>query len=141
MSHRIQTVITLSSQHEGERTVQELSAEVFAKGQALYVRYEEPKLGPHQGSTRATVKLSPDEFKIIRHGEVQSEQAFRLGQQMPGYYRSPFTSFQLSTHTQRMELQLEGMSGRAAWEYDLYVFEECSGHFAISLTIQEAQEA
>ncbi|NMO97913.1 DUF1934 domain-containing protein [Paenibacillus lemnae] len=140
MPDRKQTTIILHSMHGGENTVHELPAEVFAKGEALYVRYEEPRMGPHQGSTRATVKLSMDEVKILRHGEVQSEQAFRLGQNMPGFYRSPFTSFQLSTHTQRMHVDLHGMSGSASWEYDLYVFEDCTGHFSISLTIQEAQE-
>ena len=141
MSDRKQATIILHSLHEGENTVQELPAEVFAKGNALYVRYEEPKMGPYQGDTRATVKLTGDELKIIRHGEVQSEQAFRLGQKLPGYYRSPFTSFQLSTHTQRLSIDIDDMSGRASWAYDLYVFDEFSGHFSISLTIQEDHES
>ncbi|MGG1878604.1 DUF1934 domain-containing protein [Paenibacillus cisolokensis] len=141
MSVRKQAAIRLQSLHEGEKTVHELEAEVFARGKSLYVRYIEPKLGPHQGETRTMLKLSEDEVKIIRHGEVESEQSFMLGQRLPGFYRSPFTSFQLSTHTQRMELVVDGMSGRAAWEYDLYVFEDYSGHFSISLSIQEAQES
>lgn len=135
MSDRKQATIILHSFHEGENTVQELPAEVIAKGNALYVRYEEPKMGPYQGDTRATVKLTGDELKIIRHGEVQSEQAFRLGQKLPGYYRSPFASFQLSTHTQRLSIDISDMSGSASWAYDLYVFDEFSGHFSISLTI------
>lgn len=141
MSDRKQATIILHSLHEGENTVQELPAEVFAKGNALYVRYEEPKMGPYQGDTRATVKLTGDELKIIRHGEVQSEQAFRLGQKLPGYYRSPFASFQLSTHTQRLSIDISDMSGNASWAYDLYVFDEFSGHFSISLTIQEDHES
>lgn len=141
MSDRKQATIRLQSLHEGENTVHQLPAEVFAKGSALYVRYEEPKMGPHQGETRTTVKLTADELKIIRHGEVQSEQAFGLGRKLPGYYRSPFTSFNLSTHTQRLSIDLSGMSGSASWAYDLYVFDEFSGHFSISLTIQEAHES
>ena len=141
MSDRKQATIRLHSLHEGENTVQQLPAEVIAKGSALYVRYEEPKMGPYQGETRTTVKLTGDELKIIRHGEVQSEQAFKLGQKLPGYYRSPYTSFNLSTHTQRLSLDLSGMTGSASWAYDLYVFDEFSGHFSISLTIQEAHES
>ncbi|GAB6928096.1 hypothetical protein JCM10914A_20790 [Paenibacillus sp. JCM 10914] len=141
MNDRQQVSIRLHSLHAGENTVQELPAEAFAKGNALYIRYTEPALGPHQGETRAMLKLTEDELKLIRHGEVESEQAFQLGQRLPGYYRSPFTSFKLSTHTQRLELELEGMFGRVAWAYDLYVFDELSGHFSISLTIQEAHES
>lgn len=141
MNDRKQVSIRLQSLHEGENTIQELPAEALIKGNVLYVRYTEPALGPHQGETRAMLKLTEDELKLIRHGEVESEQAFKLGQRLPGYYRSPFTSFNLSTHTQRLELALEGVSGRAAWAYDLYVFDEFSGHFSISLTIQEAHES
>lgn len=141
MSDRKQATIRLQSLYEGENTVQQLPAEIIAKGRALYVRYEEPKMGPYQGETRTTVKLTEDELKIIRHGEVQSEQAFKLGQKLPGYYRSPFTSFNLSTHTQSLSIDLSGMTGSASWAYDLYVFDEFSGHFSISLTIQEAHES
>ncbi|MGG3280906.1 DUF1934 domain-containing protein [Paenibacillus solani] len=140
MNDRHRVSIRLQSLHEEENTVQELPGEAFIKGNVLYVRYIEPAAGPHQGETRAMLKLSEDELKLIRHGQVESEQSFRLGQQLPGYYRSPFTSFQLSTHTRHLELELDGLSGRAAWAYDLYVFGELSGHFSISLTIREAHE-
>lgn len=141
MNDRQRVSIHLQSLHEGENTVQELPGEAFMKGSVLYIRYIEPAEGPHQGETRAMIKLSEDELKLIRHGQVESEQSFRLGQRLPGFYRSPFTSFQLSTHTQHLELALDGLSGRAAWAYDLYVFGELSGHFSISLTIQEAHES
>ncbi|WP_054955404.1 DUF1934 domain-containing protein [Paenibacillus dakarensis] len=141
MSDRKQATIRLQSLHEGENTEQQLPAEVIAKGNAIYVRYEEPKMGPYQGETRTTLKLTQDDLKIIRHGEVQSEQAFKQGQRLPGYYRSPFTSFNLSTHTQCLNIELNDMSGSASWAYDLYVFDEFSGHFSISLTIQEAHES
>ena len=140
MNDRKQVSIRLQSLHEGENTIQELPAEAFIKGRCCMCAIRSLRLDRTKGN-RAMLKLTEDELKLIRHGEVESEQAFQLGQRLPGYYRSPFTSFNLSTHTQRLELALEGITGRAAWAYDLYVFDEFSGHFSISLTIQEAHES
>lgn len=130
--------IQLISRQEGdEEKVQNLRGEVFAKGNAVYIRYEEPQRGPQGGITRTMIKILGGELKIIRHGEVESEQTFRLGQRLPGFYRSPYMSFQLSTATTRLEIDLNGIHGSVEWEYDFYVFEELSGHFALSLHIWE----
>lgn len=76
-------------------------------------------------------------MKLIRHGGVESEQNFELGQRLPGFYKSPYTSFALSTDTKKLEISTAGMSAKLAFRYDLYMFEEKSGRFDISMEIQE----
>ncbi len=129
--------IVVTSRQNGEETLQEVTGEVFVRGDTAYIKYEEPEPGPTGGMTRTMVKISGGELKIMRHGEVESEQTFQVGRKLPGFYRSPFTKFNLSTHTQTLETRLNGAFGHIAWEYDLFVYEELSGHFAISLHIQE----
>ncbi|MGC5777040.1 DUF1934 domain-containing protein [Paenibacillus pabuli] len=137
MSNMRPVQIRLHSRYEGEDVLQEMQGEAVLKGSVLYVRYEEPQTGPEGGITRTTLKLGGQSIKIIRHGEVESEQTFELHRKLPGFYRSPYMSFALSTHTQELELSIQGLSARAAWSYDFYRFDEESGHFAISLHIQE----
>ncbi|HEY2493643.1 MAG TPA: DUF1934 domain-containing protein [Paenibacillus sp.] len=137
MPDMMKAVIQLRSHHEGEEVVQNMLAEVFAKGSVLYVRYEEPEAGPKGGSTRTTIKITPELVKIIRHGEVESEQSYQLDTTLPGFYRSPYTTFNLSTHTHEMKMDIQGGLGRVSWSYDLYVYDDLSGRFAISLYIQE----
>ncbi|TYA12555.1 DUF1934 domain-containing protein [Paenibacillus faecis] len=137
MPDQIRAKIVITSRQDGDETVQELTGEVFARGDTAYIRYEEPERGPKGGTTRTMVKISGGTLKIMRHGEVESEQNFQVGRKLPGFYRSPFTTFNLSTHTRSLESRLDGAFGHIAWEYDLYVYDELSGHFAISLHIQE----
>ncbi|OAB43594.1 DUF1934 domain-containing protein [Paenibacillus glacialis] len=137
MSDNTQAKIRLVSRVDGEDVVQEMPAELIQKGTVLYVRYEELDASPQGGATRTTIKITQNEVKIIRHGEVQSEHSFEYEKRLPGFYRSPYTTFNLSTYTTEMDMKIEGMYGHVRFAYDLYVFDELSGQFAIHLHIQE----
>ncbi|MEF2968994.1 DUF1934 domain-containing protein [Paenibacillus sp. M1] len=137
MPDRNKAKIVVASRQGADETVQEIIGEAFVRGDTAYIKYEEPEQGPTGGTTRTIVKITGGELKIMRHGEVESEQTFQVGRRLPGFYRSPFTKFNLSTHTRTLETRLDGPFGHVAWEYDLYVYEELSGHFSISLHIQE----
>ncbi|MBW4838520.1 MAG: DUF1934 domain-containing protein [Paenibacillaceae bacterium] len=129
--------LVLTSRQEAEETVQHLRGNAVRRGESVYIRYEEPDPGPDGAKTRTMIKITGDELKIIRHGGVEAEQTFRSGRRLPGFYRSPFTRFNLSTDTVKLESRWEGRVGQVVWEYDLYVFEELSGRFELSLHIQE----
>ncbi|MNB68954.1 hypothetical protein D3C75_154730 [compost metagenome] len=131
--------VTLASRHEGEANVLNVSGEAVIKGRQLFIRFEEPGEGPEgqAEAVRTTVKIMEDEIRIIRHGGVQSEQSFRHGSRLPGFYRSPYIQFNLSTETSALGIAREGRSLTASWEYELFVYDEPSGQFAISLHIQE----
>ncbi|MNJ46747.1 putative beta-barrel protein YwiB [compost metagenome] len=130
-------IIVVKSRQGDEASEQRIKGESLIKGNAVYIRYVEPERGPTGGVTRATVKISKDELKVMRHGEVESEQTFQQGRRLPGFYKSPFTRFNLSTDTSRLEFNLNGPYGVVTWEYDLLVHEEMTGHFVNSLHIQE----
>lgn len=136
MPQHIPVCIRLHSRHEGDDVVQELPAEATIRGSSLYIRYEDPQ----DGKTRTTVKIGQDELKLIRHGHIQSEQTFRQGSRLPGFYRSRYMNFMMSADTGKLDIRLDGLSGYVEWAYDLYVYEQFSGHFAISLWIQEGQK-
>ncbi|WP_138496365.1 DUF1934 domain-containing protein [Paenibacillus pinistramenti] len=129
--------ITLKSFDGTDTSVQQLRGELVQGASGIYIRYEEPEPGPKGGSTRTTVRISGNEIKVLRHGEIQSQQTFGAGQRHPGFYRSPFTTFNLSTDTKSVEIRLNGAEGTLGWVYDLYVYEELAGRFTISLQIQE----
>ncbi|KWX79372.1 DUF1934 domain-containing protein [Paenibacillus jilunlii] len=135
--------VILESVQGGERNVLQAAGEVIARGDQLYLRYEETQPGPkgEAVSVRTTVKITGSGLKLIRHGGVQSEQSFVLGQRLPGFYRSPYTQFNLSTDTRKLDVKCAGRSLEVSWEYDLYVYGELSGQFAISLHIQEEPQS
>ncbi|GGJ31423.1 DUF1934 domain-containing protein [Paenibacillus hunanensis] len=132
--------LTLRSEQDGEVGTTHMVGQVFAKGNNLYIRYAEPPQPPQQ-EIRTTVKISNDEIKIMRHGGVESEQTFRPGEQLLGFYQSPFTRFEMETYTRSLHHGLNGITGHIAWEYDLYVHEQLSGRFKVSLHIQANDES
>ena len=135
--------VTLESLQDGQQSVVYADGEAILRGQQIYIRYEESEPGPQgeQNSVRTTIKIAAGELKLIRHGSVQSEQSFEPGRRLPGFYRSSYTQFNLSTDTRKLEIQRDGRSIAVSWEYDLYVYEELSGQFAISLNIQEEPQS
>lgn len=135
--------VTLVSMQGGERNKVQARGEAIPRGQSLYVRYEEMQLGPEgaEVSVRNTLKISESGIKLIRHGGVQSEQSFGPGQQLPGFYRSPYTQFNLTTDTRKFDMKRDGRNLAVSWDYDLYVYGELSGQFAISLNIQEEPQS
>ncbi|CAH0122331.1 MULTISPECIES: DUF1934 domain-containing protein [unclassified Paenibacillus] len=140
MSVKRQVRVRVESNHERETTVQEFTGVRLVKGRYVYVRYEErtePVSGGESARTMTTVKIGDDELKIIRHGHVQSEQSFRAGRKLPGFYRSPYAQFQLSTYTRELQMDVQEAAMRMAWVYDLFVHGECTGRFAVQISIQE----
>lgn len=135
--------IMLESLQDGQRKLTQTSGEATVRGSLLYVRYEEAEQGPQgeEVSIRTTLKISDNGLKLIRHGGIQSEQSFEPGRRLPGFYRSPYTQFNLSTETRKLDCKRNGRSMAVSWEYDLYVYEELSGQFAISLHIQEEPQS
>lgn len=137
MQGKSKAKIVVTSRQGVDKTVQELKGEAMVRGGSVYIKYDETEKGPTGGTTRAIVKISSEKIKIMRHGEVESEQTFQKGRRLPGFYRSPFTKFNLSTDTRSLDIRLNGPFGEIVWDYDLYVYEELSGHFNISMIIEE----
>lgn len=131
--------LQIHSVADGEKVNQQVKGEAIRKAGSLYIRYEEKEQLPGSEPIRNMVKISDDRVKLIRHGGVESEQSFELGKRLPGFYRSPFTSFALSTDTKKMSISLSDLSGKISFSYDLYVYEEQSGKLSISIEIQEDQ--
>ncbi|MNJ39761.1 putative beta-barrel protein YwiB [compost metagenome] len=137
MSEKKKVLVQISSQQESENTSQQFHGEMQVRGNTRYVQYVEEHQAPNQGQVRTLLKITDNTLKIIRHGSVESEQSFSAQQRLPGFYRSPYTSFNLSTVTDTIEISSHGDELTISWVYDLYVYEELNGHFINSLHIQE----
>ncbi|WP_435168249.1 DUF1934 domain-containing protein [Paenibacillus glycanilyticus] len=148
MQDRMAVTITLTSTQDGESVVHTYSGEWFRKERTVYIRYEEPVEGS-ASPIRTLVRYRKDELLITRRGVVESEQLFVPGEmRRSGYYRSPYTSFQMETATAFIELKGEGGEKQAyaeppfaiEWQYELWMNEHLSGRFLNRLHIQEEKQ-
>ena len=131
--------LRISSRFDGQEMIQRMEGELYLKADTVYIRYIEPD--PDMGQTSTTLKLKAGNFKIIRHGDVQSEQEFILHRQALGFYFTPQGNMDLVTYTREMEFELEQGIGHVAWSYDLLVGGAESGSFSLHLDIQPRAES
>jgi len=130
--------IAIDSRIGGQRLSQETEGDWYAKGNHYYLRY--PETLPDYGQTTTTVKLEPNAIKIIRHGDVRSDQTFVPGEKRRGYYENAGLRLELATRTMRWESDLTGGFGTVLWSYDLEVAGAQAQTCSVKLTIEEIQE-
>jgi uncharacterized beta-barrel protein YwiB (DUF1934 family) len=133
---RENVTITIESKQNGEHVVQQVTGSVFIKGDTTYIRYLEPE--EHgMGETSTTVKFSFDELRVIRHGEVEAEQVFRMNEKIPGFYRVGTMRLAMETHLTAYHHQLEQGLGELSWQYNLILDEHSEHPVEVRIQIQE----
>lgn len=117
-----------------------------------YVRYPEPD--PSLGKTTTMVKWNDKEVRVLRHGEIESDQTFVSGARMAGNYWLPASSDpaadKMSGSQTRGRMLLECVTRTIAhksverghsvkWKYELYVDGQYTGVYKIRLDIEEKE--
>jgi uncharacterized beta-barrel protein YwiB (DUF1934 family) len=131
-----QVRITIESRQQGETVEQTVKGSVVIKRDTVYIRYMEPE--EHQmGETSTTIKFAFDELRVIRHGEVEAEQVFRMNETMQGFYRVGPMKLPMATKLLAVNNRLEQGVGELAWSYMLILDEESAHPVDVRLRIQE----
>jgi uncharacterized beta-barrel protein YwiB (DUF1934 family) len=134
--------LRLTSRIDGQTIEQTMQAGWNRVGCDIYLRYEEPDEA--MGRTRTLVKWSPaggeaghgGTLRVVRHGDFESEQTFRIGERLPGRYKTPYGLMTLEADTTRLEADLRDGWGRLSWSYTLYVDEERTGEYDLTIRVE-----
>ncbi|MCM3342209.1 DUF1934 domain-containing protein [Paenibacillus sp. MER TA 81-3] len=156
-ANKLMVRIVIDSRQDDERVTQEVTGELYRKGSHFYVRYIEPINHPDgqndgdsdmsaSSPTQVMIKISKRQIKLMRRGQVESEQTFSYLEKQGGYYRSQALRFPMTTYTTLMEwnnpwpfegpLQFDQLM--LTWAYQLYIEEQCTGQFEIKLKMTPA---
>jgi uncharacterized beta-barrel protein YwiB (DUF1934 family) len=134
MTARRKVRIRLDSLNREQRIVHDVEGDLYEKNDHFYIRYEETE--PEMGRTTTIVKIEKSRVKIMRHGEVSSEQIFLPGEPTYGFYQTAQGKMILGVRTHFLHNRLnDNGTGELEWSYDLEVMEELAGLFTIKLTI------
>lgn len=129
-------ILTIHSTAEGQEPIlQRLRGDMYAKGDHWYLRYNEPEA--ELGRTATTVRIDQDHIRVIRQGDVRSEQIFALHGQRHGYYDTPQGKLELSTDTVSLQVALGAADGlgTVSWEYELSVAGESAGRYRLRIEV------
>lgn len=129
MQNKADVVLTIRSRSAGHNLEQTIPAVGYWKEGRLFLHYAETD--PEMGRTTTLIKAAPDEIRIIRRGDVKSEQSFRPHQKSTGYYETPFGKMELETETHKLSADFQGMTGTLSWTYDMILSGSRTGRFEL----------
>lgn len=113
---------------------------LYARGGVLYIKYEEDD--ESRGRCRVTLKWDGSSLTLLRHGEVQGEQIFRLGRRTAGWHATPAGKLRLETETRALRhtaAEAGGLPFTIEWQYELWVNEYRADRFDLRLRVEEDQ--
>jgi uncharacterized beta-barrel protein YwiB (DUF1934 family) len=135
---QVRVGIRLESSQEEETTITEYKGTLYRKPHAVFLRYEET--GEDGSRSAVTVRFDGGVLRIVRRGEVDSEQSYAVGKRLAGSYKSPYMKLGLETDTDHLQMtggDRGGLPVTLEWRYGLWVNEEWMGRFDLRLYIQE----
>jgi uncharacterized beta-barrel protein YwiB (DUF1934 family) len=135
MTEKRNVQLQITSRSEGQIIEQTFKAELYVKGGNGYYRYKETD--ENMGRTITTLKVEPQQIRIIRHGDIQSDQTFALQSHKTFFYQTPQGKLELSTFTHEINVCLTDQVGKISWSYDLFVSNELSGTYSLTVDISE----
>jgi uncharacterized beta-barrel protein YwiB (DUF1934 family) len=133
VSRRVQ--LQIISKSGDQHIEQNFQAELYVKGTHIYYRYNE--VDENMGRTITTLKVEPQQIRIIRHGDIQSEQTFVPQSNRAGSYQTPQGTLELATFTHDISTNLTDQLGDISWSYDLLVSGEQAGTYYLTAKISE----
>lgn len=129
--------LTIRSVSDGGTVVQKMQGVLYAREGKWFYRYREPE--SEMGRVVTLLRVEPDLIRLLRQGDIQSEQQFRLGRRLPGYYDMAHGRMELDADTREMRIELEDGLGIMEWAYDLYVSGEQTGSHRLSVEVTAAK--
>ncbi len=135
MTEKRKVQLQITSRSDGQFIEQLFIAELYVKGDHYFYRYHETD--ENMGRTVTTIKVEPRQIRIIRHGDVQSEQSFTLQSHKSFFYQTPQGRLELTTFTHNINVALIDQIGTISLIYDLFVSDELSGTYELAIVISE----
>ncbi|UUZ87197.1 DUF1934 domain-containing protein [Paenibacillus sp. P26] len=105
------------------------------------MRYAEPPEA-QLGRTITTIRLEPGQLRIVRHGDVRTEQTFDPNARHIGYLNVQQGRLELETHTDSVEVSgdwtADALALTVRWSYRLTVAGRPAGRFRNILTVRSS---
>jgi uncharacterized beta-barrel protein YwiB (DUF1934 family) len=127
-----------SQQQDGDSVRSELSGELYRMLAGWTLIYREPK-DENGVETTNTLFIHDNELRLRRRGTIFLEQAFRIGERLPGRMETPYGPHEVEAITTYLEIDMKESGGVIEWNYNLLMQDQVVGEFRLRLDIREEQ--
>ncbi len=134
--------LTITSVSDSGKVVQQVRGKRYARDGKLFYQYEEPE--SEMGKVTALLRIEPEgkkAIRLLRQGGIRSEQQFRSGERLPGYYDTPHGRMEMDTFTRKLKIHMKDGLEQLRWEYELFMGGESVGSYRLDIGIRAAGPA
>jgi uncharacterized beta-barrel protein YwiB (DUF1934 family) len=135
----LEVELTITSTSDSGTVVQQVRGKRYARDGKLFYQYDEPE--SELGKITALLRIEPEgkgAIRLLRQGGIRSEQQFRPGERLNGYYDTPHGRMEMDTFTRRLKVQAVDGLEQLQWEYELFMGEELVGSYLLEIGIRAA---
>lgn len=132
--------LTITSISDSGRVVQQVRGKRYVRNGKLFYQYEEPE--SEMGKITALLRIEPEGkggIRLLRQGGIRSEQQFRPGERLPGYYDTPHGRMEMDTFTRKLSVTAVDGLEQLRWEYELYMGGEPAGSYRLEIGVRAAE--
>jgi uncharacterized beta-barrel protein YwiB (DUF1934 family) len=127
--------LTIRSVSESGRVEMRVQGQLFRRDGRWMYHYREPD--SELGRVTSTLKVEENLLRLLRQGDIRSEQQFQTGRRLPGFYDTAHGRFELETETIRLHTELPDGTGTLSWAYELYISGESAGRYELDIEVKE----
>lgn len=131
--------LVITSVSDSGRVVQQVRGKRYERDGKLFFQYEEPE--SEMGRVTALLRYERDgkgSIRLLRQGGIRSEQQFRQGERLPGYYDTPHGRMEMDTFTRKLKVHMKDGLEQLRWDYELFMGGESVGFYRLDIGIRAA---
>jgi uncharacterized beta-barrel protein YwiB (DUF1934 family) len=133
---KVDVQIELTHRGENECFTHLLAGSFYEVAPLGYLRYAETD--PQMGRTTTTIRLLPDELRIIRSGDVESQFTFRAQARTQALYRLSGQQLALAVETSRLDFFWHNGAGKIVCYYALFLDEQPLDNIQLEIAVHKS---
>lgn len=134
-------LISVVSEQDGnvEENIEVVTpGDFYKKDDCYYAVYKETLITGMQDTT-TTIKISPEQFSLIRVGSTATKMNFQSQNDEMVLYNTPYGALELKIHTRALQIDIDDCGGNISVNYDMSIGGQKSQNTSLKINIK-AQE-
>ena len=119
-----------------QETKYEAAAILYKKGNRLFLFFEESNF-EDDSVTKCRLEFDEESIRIRRDGHLIMDQQYKVHQEIPGYFKTPYGELPTRVKTHRYKLKQEGDGLTIGLAYELYISDDHAGRYELKVQFEK----
>lgn len=136
------SLISVVSEQNGntEESIEVVTpGDFYKKDEFYYAVYKETQITGMQDTT-TTIKISPDQFSLIRAGSTTTRMNFKAENDEVALYDTPYGTLELKIRTKALKIDINEYGGDISVNYDMSIGGQKTQNTSLKINIKAQDE-